>query len=73
MSEREFFEAQDGLLNSQAVQDHLLQQFKRNAGQLNFKSRAALLDHIQELQKNEIAGAKPADPRQPDLPFVGHK
>lgn len=72
MSEQEFFKAQDGLLNSQQVQAYLLQQIMKNSEQLNFRSRAALLSHLQELQKNEIGG-KPADPKQPDLPFIGGK
>lgn len=73
MSEQEFFKAQDGLLNSQQVQGHLLQELMRNAGQLNFRSRAALLSHLQELQQAEMESAKPADPKQPDLPFIGGK
>lgn len=70
MSEKEFFESQDGLQNSAQVQDHLLREIMRNAGQLNFRSRAALLSHLQGLQMAEISG-KPQDPAQPDLPFIG--
>ena len=67
MDMNDYLKGDGGMAGSQAVQDHLLQHFKKNVEQLNFKNRAALLDHLQGLQKNEIAGVKPTSG---PLPFV---
>ncbi|MFA5727230.1 MAG: hypothetical protein WC886_06285 [Saccharofermentanaceae bacterium] len=69
MDINDYLKGEGGMVNSQAVQEHLLQQLVRNSGQLNFRNRAALLEHLQGLQKNEMETAKPA-PISKTFPFV---